>query len=260
MDPVEHNRGVWDRAGVAGGRWSEPVDAATVAEARAGRWEVVLTPQLPVPADWFPPLAGLDVLGLAAGGGQQGPILAAAGATVTVADFSEGQLAKDRAVADREGLALRTVQADMRDLSPFADESFDLVLHPSSNAYVETVQPVWDEAFRVLRPGGALLAGFNNPGTYLFDLTELDAGRLLVRHPLPFSDTDLPADELAAQVARGIAVEYSHSLTELIGGQLAAGFELVGFYEDRMPDDPVGAYLPTSIATRARKPLTPRSG
>ena len=44
-----------------------------------------------MPADWFGDLAGAPVLCLASGGGQQGPLLAAAGARVTVFDnFSTG--------------------------------------------------------------------------------------------------------------------------------------------------------------------------
>ncbi len=58
----------------------------------------------------------------------------------------------------------------MRDLSAFADESFDLVFHPVSNLFVPEVRPVWNEAFRVLRRGGSLLAGFLNPAVYIFDL------------------------------------------------------------------------------------------
>lgn len=46
---------------------------------------------------------------MASGGGQQGPILAAAGATVTVFDNSPAQLAQDRLVADRDNLRLTTV-------------------------------------------------------------------------------------------------------------------------------------------------------
>ena len=94
-----------------------PVGPEEIARARRGDWSLVLTPTKPVPADWFPPLAGLDVLCLASGGGQQGPILAAAGANVTVFDNSPNQLAQDRLVADREGLAIETVQGDMADLS-----------------------------------------------------------------------------------------------------------------------------------------------
>ncbi|MEZ4517470.1 MAG: class I SAM-dependent methyltransferase [Chloroflexota bacterium] len=67
---------------------------------------------------------------MASGGKQQGPILAAVGANVTVFDNSAAQLAQDELVSKREGLSIRTVQGDMRNLSVFADESFDLYLSP----------------------------------------------------------------------------------------------------------------------------------
>ena len=54
----------------------------------------------------FPPLTSCRVLCLASGGGQQGPILSAAGANVTVFDASEKQLLQDWMVADRDGLEL----------------------------------------------------------------------------------------------------------------------------------------------------------
>ena len=58
-------------------------------------------------------------------------------------------------MAEREGLELVTMEGDMADLSVFADESFDLVFHPTSNLFVPDVRPVWREVYRVLRPGGA---------------------------------------------------------------------------------------------------------
>src|SRR5262245_43032058 len=110
MDVVAYNRRAWDTQVNKGNRWTVPVSPELIAAARRGEWELVLTPTLPVPRDWFPPLAGLDVLCLASGGGQQVPILAAAGASVTVLDNSGRQLAQDRHVAEREGLTIRTVQ------------------------------------------------------------------------------------------------------------------------------------------------------
>lgn len=77
------NRCAWDGLVKAGNRWTIPVTPAQIEEARAGRFEVLLTPTRPVPREWFLPLAGLRVLGLAAAGGQQGPLLAAAGANMT---------------------------------------------------------------------------------------------------------------------------------------------------------------------------------
>ena len=89
---------------MSGSIWAQPVDEATIAKARTGTWEVVLTPKTPVPKAWFGDLRGQRVLCLASGGGQQAPILAAAGATVVSFDLSEEQLRKDQLVAERDRL------------------------------------------------------------------------------------------------------------------------------------------------------------
>jgi hypothetical protein len=49
-------------------------------------------------------------------------------------------------------------------------------------------------------------------------------------------------------------VEFSHSLTEQIGGQLAAGFVLTQLTEALHHADATARYLPGYIATRAVKP------
>jgi SAM-dependent methyltransferase len=122
----------------------------------------------------------------------------------------------------------------MKDLSAFADASFDLVFHPVSNLFAPDVEPVWKECARILRKGGRLLAGFCNPLTYIFDLKVWEAtGELKVRYKIPYSDLDqLPPDELAERMAHKGALEYGHSLDSQIGGQLKAGFAMVGFFED----------------------------
>jgi SAM-dependent methyltransferase len=257
MDVRDYNRRAWDRQVERGNEWTVPVGPEVIEEARRGRWSVLLTEQKPVPREWFPAeLRGLEVLCLASGGGQQAPTLAAAGARVTVLDNSPAQLAQDRAVAAREGLELSTFEGDMRDLSLFADESFDLVFHPVSNLFVPDVRPVWREAFRVLRRGGLLLAGFNNPAIYLFGWQEEEqASGLEVKYGLPYSDVEsLDAVARERLLASGSPVEFSHTLEDLLGGQLEAGFHLTGFYEDRHRDLRVAEFMPTYIATRAVKP------
>lgn len=259
MDVRSHNRAAWDLLSRSGDRWTVPVDAETIARARRGEWSVQLTNTKRVPRAWFPTsLAGVDVLALASGGGQQGPILAAAGANVTVADVSPEQLAKDKLVAAREKLDVRTVECAMDDLGPFPDASFDLVLNPVSAIFTPDVRRVWREAARVLRPGGALLAGFVNPAVYLFDREAVDgAAPLVVKHKLPYSDErDLPGDELAGRIGRREPLEHSHALDALIGGQLEAGLELVAMYEDVFGDAALDAYMPTLLATRAVNPAS----
>lgn len=262
IDPVAHNSAVWDRQVDEGNEWTRPVSAEVIARARDGEWSIVLIGYEPVDPSWFPPrLAGADVLCLASGGGQQGPTLAAAGARVTVLDISPRQLAQDEFVSARDNLPLRTVVGDMRDLSPFPDESFDLIVHPVSNLFCPDLAPVWRECFRVLRPGGALLAGFLNPDLYIFDAEALDSrAEFVVRHALPYSDlTHLTQAERDRVFGPGAAVEYSHSLTDQLGGQLAAGFVITGFAEAPHHASATARYLPGYFATRAVKPDGPRA-
>jgi len=54
------------------------------------------------------------------------------GANVTVLDLSESQLQKDRYAADHLGATIETCQGDMRDLSRFQPDTFDLVWQPYS--------------------------------------------------------------------------------------------------------------------------------
>jgi len=258
MNIREHNRIVWDK-NVAWGknRWTLPVSSEVVAAARQGRREIYLTPTKPVPEAWFPYLPGCNVLCLASGGGQQGPILAAAGANVTVFDNSPKQLAQDQFVAERDRLEIVTVEGDMADLSVFP-ESFDLIIHPVSNCFTPAVRPVWAEAFRVLRPGGALLAGYNNPARYLFDWELYEQGMLKVKHALPYSDAArLSEEEKRRYLEGGEFLEFSHTLEDQIGGQIDAGFLIAGLYEDfdrEEDNDALSKYMPVYVVTRAVKP------
>lgn len=174
---------------------------------------------------------------------------------MTVFDNSPRQLAQDRLVAERETLVLSTVEGDMRDLSIFPDQSFDLVFHPISNVFIPNVRPVWTEAYRVLRPGGVLLAGFMNPVLYIFD-TDLmeEKGLLEVKYGIPYSDLTSPSEEKRRNIQeRGWPVEFGHTLEDQIGGQIEAGFILTGFYEDCEPDFLISKYISIYIATRAVK-------
>lgn len=257
MKIVDYNRQAWDSQVAKGNRWTVPVDAASIAAARRGDWQVVLTPTKPVPRSWFPDLSGLEVLCLASGGGQQAPILAAAGARITLLDNSPAQLAQDQQVAEREGLSITTVLGDKADLSEFADQSFGLVFHPCSNSFVPQIRPVWREVFRVLRPGGVLLAGFTNPVLYIFDDAAAEKGELIVRHSIPYSDlTSITDDERRRYMAKDEPLCFGHTLDDQIAGQLDVGFHLTGFYEDRDPSHVIAKYLPVFIATRAIRPQT----
>ena len=256
-DVRDLNRSAWDGLVARGNRWTVPVGPEEIEAARLGQWEIVLTPFRPVPVTWFPDLDGAKVLCLASGGGQQGPIFAAAGADVVVFDNSPRQLDQDRMVASRDGLKIETVEGDMADLGVFEDQTFDLIVHPISNCFVPNLEPVWSEAFRVLRAGGGLLAGFTNPVRYLFnEELEHSSDLLYVVNTVPYSDLEQLTDgQKQKYIAEGEPFEFGHTLECQIGGQLKVGFVLAGFYEDLYPpeEDKLSSHIPSFIATRALK-------
>lgn len=253
MDYVRENSEIWDSRAENDDMWSIPVTADMIQKARNGEWDILLTPSKPVPHDLFPEqMSAKKVLCLASGGGQQGPIMAALGADVTVFDNSRKQLEKDELVAEREGLSIRTVKGDMRDLSEFDDEYFDFIIHPWSNGYIDNVIPVWMECARVLKKNGVLIAGFGNPLEHIFDLGELEKGNFVVRHKIPYSDLEHLDDEAVAAICKEDGYIFGHTLTDQIQGQIAAGFTIIGFYED-FGGTALDKYIYTSIAIKAVK-------
>lgn len=257
MNTVSYNRNAWNKQSRSGSRWCSPVDSETVRLAKNGNWSVILTPNKSVPRNWFGELKGKRLLCLASGGGQQAPVLAAAGAQVVSFDNSDEQLRKDKMVADRDKLYLKTVQGDMADLSAFEDESFDLIFHPVSNVFSEDIRPVWRECFRVLKEGGRLLSGFMNPMFFLFDHEEAEeSGILQVKYALPFSDLkSLPKEKLEKVREEGSPYEFGHTLEDQIGGQIEAGFLICGLYEDDWDENatPLNKFASTYICTLGRK-------
>ena len=256
---LDHNARAWDKQAQTESPWSLPVSSEQVEQARRGQWQVHLLPS-PVPADWLGDVQGKSILCLASAGGQQAPILAAAGAKVTVFDLSAGQLDKDRMVAERDGLSLQIEQGDMCDLSRFASESFDLILHPVSNQYVPDISLVWKECARVLRPGGHLLSSFFNPAVFIADRDPSYAQQGLIRpkFTVPYSDlSSLDTEARQAKQARMEPLIFGHSLAQQIGGQLEAGLHLVDYIEEMHPAPrfEIEKYLPSFIATRSRKPV-----
>ncbi len=216
-------------------------------KAKKGEWDVFLTPVQTVPHAWFGALAGKKVLGLASGGGQQMPIFAALGAECTVLDYSRRQLEAERMVAEREGYRITIVHGDMTQPLPFEADSFDLIFHPVANCYVENVRPIWHECFRILKKGGFLLAGMDNGTNFIFDETETK-----VEYTLPFNPLVCEAHRKSLGEDGGI--QFSHTIEDLIGGQLAAGFRLMDIYGDTNGRGNLHEHhIPTFWATRAMK-------
>ncbi len=249
---VAYNSRMWDAWSEDHNTWSIPLTHEQFQQAKNSPIEFVLTPTKSVPLSWFEGV-GKEVLGLASGGGQQGPVMAAHGYRVTILDNSMRQLQAERLVAERENYQMLALQADMTQPFPFKDESFDLIIHPVSNCYIEDLQPTWNECYRVLRQGGVLMAGWTNPIVYMFDDAALENPDipLIVRHKLPYNGKMEIAE--GEELSLDTGYQFSHTLEAQIGGQLKAGFLLKDFYEDTDPNDQLGQYTSIFAASLAVK-------
>lgn len=209
-----------------GWEWAKSISHEEYNDAKNGNWNVLLTPTVPVPHEWIGNIKDKKILGLASGGGQQMPIFNALGAKCSVLDYSSKQIESEYKVAKREGYTIQAIEGDMTKKLPFDDETFDIVFHPVSNCYVEDVQHIFNEVYRVLKKGGIFLAGLNNEINYIVDQNEKE-----IVWEMPFNPLK---DEKAKEfmVKENAGMQFSHNMTEQIGGQLKAGFTLVDIYED----------------------------
>lgn len=251
MDIINYNKSAWDSYVDRQDRWTVPVSASEIEDAKKGKWSVILTPTLAVPRHWFPEnMDGLQILGLACGGGQQGPILASTGAKVTIFDNSPKQLNQDAVISSQFNLNIKTIEGDMRDLSIFADESFDLIFNPCSIGFVNDIEPIWKECHRVLKKGGQLLTGLTNPLIF-----QIDEETLHLKYKAPYSDQQsLAKEDLDRFITNNDPLMFAHSWTVQIGYQLRAGFMLTDMFEDNWNNEHVfDTYFPGFMATRAIK-------
>ena len=226
MEYQELNAKIISRWCREGWEWGEPISHEVYEKAQSGTWDVYLTPTKAVPHEWLGELSGKRILGLASGGGQQIPIFSALGAKCTVLDYSSEQCKSERLVADREGYGVDIVNADMTKKLTFDDGTFDIIFHPVSNCYVEKVEPIFKECYRVLKRGGLFLGGYSLDINYVFDDNEEN-----MIYSLPFNPLKDPK-QYEDSIKNDWGIQFSHSIEEQINGQLKAGFRLLSLYED----------------------------
>ena len=209
--------------------WSNCATAEQMAAARNGQLELPLGIGKPVPEDWIVDLFEKNVLCLAGAGGLQAPLLASAGAKVTVIDISRKMLNNDVQMAEKYGLDIQIEHGNMTDLSRFENQSFDLIVNPASLFYVPDVYMVFKECYRVLKPGGVLILAAPNPIAYVCDYIESECcGYYKAVNRMPYSSLEHQSD--------GNWVEFGHTMEDYIGGQIACGFVITGYIEDQQDD------------------------
>jgi SAM-dependent methyltransferase len=220
MPPIhDHNRRAWDALVRDRQRFTLPADDADFAD-----------PLATVDANgWLgPSIAGRRVLCLAAGGGRQSALYAAAGAIVTVVDLSGEMLALDRQVAAERGFEVRTVETSMDDLSMLPAASFETVIHPVSTCYLADVATVYREVARVTEPGGLYISQHKQPASLQADIRPSSSGYELIE-PY-YRSGPLPAVDGSPHREPG-TLEFLHRWEELIGELCRAGFVIEDLIE-----------------------------
>lgn len=226
FDQVESNMNALSHQNVW---WSGCASSHQMAAAKEKQLSLPIGVHHPVPAEWLRNIDGSHILCLAGAGGLQAPLLAAAGAQVTVLDLSESMLEKDRLMAEQFKLSLRLEHGNMIDLSRFQDESFDLIINPVSLCYVPDVRRVFQECYRVLKPAGMLILAAPNPVNYLCDFIEDEnGGYYKAVNRMPYFSGD-HADQ-------GDWIEYGHTMQDYLGGLTECGFIIDGYIEDQGED------------------------
>lgn len=257
MNPLDpelwrsRNRVVWDER-VRRNDWY--IDTATAEDFRQPL-------KVADPLGWLGDVTGKRVLCLAAGGGRHGPLLASAGAIVTVVDLSTAMLALDRRVAADHGLTLTLIEASMTDLSALREAAFDAVIQPVSTCYVPDVAAVYFQVARVLRPDGVYASQHKQPVSLQASAGPAGARNHFVITEPHHREGPLPPAGEGCWHRESDAVEHLHRLEDLLGGLCRAGFVIEDVVEPRhdAPDALVGTFayrcrfVPPYLAVKARR-------
>ncbi|WP_241488048.1 class I SAM-dependent methyltransferase [Leucobacter japonicus] len=170
------------------------------------------------------PRKGMRVLDLAAGTGTSSAAIAAHGAHVVAADFSEGMLAEGR--KRHAGNELIEFQwADATQL-PFDDDSFDAATISYGLRNVNDPKAALAEMRRVVKPGGrVVIAEFSTPPSALVRGPYAFYGR----HVLPRVAGAINRDAAAAYSYLNESIEAWPDQSELAAWMREAGLERVAY-------------------------------
>lgn len=182
-----------------------------------------------------------NVLCLASGGGQQSVAFSLLGSNVSVFDISPSQLERDKAAADHYGTTIQTIQGDMRDLSCFADESFDIVWHPYSLTFVPDSRVVFHEVSRIIKAGGIYYLMCANP--FFAGMTHDDWNGEGYTLKIPYEDENLTSypdqdwvyDQSKSRIQE--PREYTQTFSRIMNGLIREGF-LLSYFSEIKSDDP----------------------
>jgi SAM-dependent methyltransferase len=191
-------------------------------------------------------LHGLDVVHLQCHLGTDTLSLLRLGAkSVTGLDFSNEALKEATWLFNQVGSPGRFVQADVFDAISALQSTYDLV-YASVGAinWVNDIARWLQVAADLLRPGGSLYLRDTHPLLMSLDPDRQGGDPLSLR--FDYFETIEPGTTESDHTYSGdgtmrnhkVDHEWSHSIAEIIGGALTAGFQIDGFLEDDFADWP----------------------
>jgi SAM-dependent methyltransferase len=226
VNPIhDHNRAAWD-ARVQGGK----------------RFTVAATnEEMERPLEILDPLGWLGgdiidkrILCLGAGGGRHGPMLAQAGARVTVVDISPEMLRLDTELAEAKGLQVETIETSIDDLSMLPEAAYEAVMQPVSTCYVPDIRLAYHELARVMMPGGVYISRHKQPTNLQVDLAPTPQG-FLIDSPYYLDGPLSPAKRPGPHREQG-TMEFLHQWGDLLGGLCESGFVIEAVTEPKFSD------------------------
>ena len=251
MNPIhDHNRAAWD-ARVQGGK------RFTVA---ATNEEMERPLEILDPLGWLGgDIADKRILCLGAGGGRHGPMLAQAGARVTVVDISSQMLRLDTELAEAKGLQVETIETSIDDLSMLPEAAYEAVMQPVSTCYVPDIRLAYHELARVMMPGGVYISRHKQPTNLQVDLAPTPQG-FLIDSPYYLDGPLSPAKRPGPHREQG-TMEFLHQWGDLLGGLCESGFVIEAVTEPKFSDPSAqpgsfeyrGQFIAPYIQLRARR-------
>ncbi len=207
-------------------------------------------------------VVGCRVLEVGCGAGQGSRWVARNGGLAVGCDIAEGMLAVGRRLNGTTGVPVPLVLADARHL-PFADRSFDVAFTAfGAIPFVPDPGAIHREVARVLRPGGRWVFSTTHPMRWVF---ADDPSAEHLRVVRPYFDTE-PYAEYHGDVLD--YAEFQHTMADLVGDVLRAGFALEELIEPRWVEGNTEAWgawsaerapwVPGTVIVRARLPRTLR--
>jgi 2-polyprenyl-3-methyl-5-hydroxy-6-metoxy-1,4-benzoquinol methylase len=212
-------------------RWKALVEADALFTRPKLNLDHISAKELVDPHNRFGEIKDKNVLCLASGGGQQSAAFALLGANVTVFDISTEQLERDEEIGIHYGIDIKIAQGDMRDLSVFEQDSFDIVYHPYSLNFVPDAREVFEQVAKTLKFGGTYYFSCANPFVMGIDQKDWNGEGYVLKKPylskaeITYDDQDWVYDKDNSQPIPN-PKEFRHTLSNLINGLIDSGFRV----------------------------------